>query len=912
MKKIKLVIVFLSACGMQGSSLFAQSAPVPPATIEESSPEPTRTQQPGQGQQAKPAEQNYVPPVSPAAGSRNVNTINKRTAPLQSVPTQGSSQAQPPRPTGNVGGISPPANQNGSTTPSSPPNDPISGPSSTDSEVDIGVKIDIPEKKGAEAVPPGQELVSIHFPEPTEIKDIIKAVSIWTGKNVILGDQGIKGKVQIISPRSVTKEEAYQAFLSALNLLKLTTVETGKVVKIMPIMDAVKGNLKTFMGSDWTPRTDEVITQIVPLKYIDAKAIQNTLRSMVNPRTGQMIAYEPTNTLIISDSGYRIRSILDVIKLIDVQGQQPQVSIVPIRYADAKDVADKVNEILKSGGGKGAVARPGGSSSGFMSYKIIVDERSNSVAVFGPPRTIQDVKDLVKKFDIKLDDPSHQSSIHVRPLDYASATKLAATLSALANGGATGAANNQNRFRRFSPPNAPGGPGASNVNAAPSVAKLDDNVKITADESSNSLLITGSRAAYQSLNTIIRKLDVRRSQVFVESDILDVSLSDNFKFGTSVFAGYTNDKYNGPIAWQAGGGIGEVALATSATAIKDGNGVANALTSIVNAFKEDLTVGILSSKSIDIPGLGPVTPGALIKLIKSDGNTKQLASPQILTANNEEANITVGESKYFKVNSEPSPTTGLSTTSTRKVDANLSLTVKPNISHSNYVTLDIKIEADSLGNVGVGELPSVNTRKSNQIVTVKNKQTIVVSGLIKNGEIEDYNKIPLLGDIPVLGWLFRNTTQSKIRSNLMMFLTPYIVHGADDLADIYKSKREEADEFFYKVYGRSFKKTPFYSTIPNYQDGRYVEDPIDRMEQERRNQMLKEMYDASAAEDTPNVGHNYPIDSSPTTVPAGVMGGDGGGGNGGSDYQPIEPRDIPEPPEQNEPSEPMDIGGGDE
>ena len=141
--------------------------------------------------------------------------------------------------------------------------------------------------QGADALPQGEELVNIDFPEPTEIKDIIKAVALWTGKNVIL-DRQVTGKVQIISPRKVTKEEAYQAFLSALNILGLTTVETGKVIKIMPIRTAVKGNLKTFLGAKWTPRTDEIITQMVPLRYIDAKGIQTTLSRIVS--SNSMIA----------------------------------------------------------------------------------------------------------------------------------------------------------------------------------------------------------------------------------------------------------------------------------------------------------------------------------------------------------------------------------------------------------------------------------------------------------------------------------------------------------------------------------------------------------------------------------------------------------------------------------------------
>jgi len=165
----------------------------------------------------------------------------------------------------------------------------------------------------------------------------------------------------------------------------------------------LKGNLKTFLGSAWTPMTDEIITQIVPLKYIDAKEIQSTLSRIV--ASNGMIAYPPTNTLIISDSGYKVKRMLDILALLDVQGQQPQVAIVPIKYADAKSIADKVQEIYRSAGGKSSKGRRGS----YQTYKILTDERTNSVVIFGPPRTISDVKELVKEFDTRLDDPSRQS-----------------------------------------------------------------------------------------------------------------------------------------------------------------------------------------------------------------------------------------------------------------------------------------------------------------------------------------------------------------------------------------------------------------------------------------------------------------------------------------------------------------------
>jgi general secretion pathway protein D len=714
-------------------------------------------------------------------------------------------------------------------------------------------KVEI-KAKGASSVPEGQELVNIDFPEPTEIKDIIRAVALWTGKNVIL-DRNVNGKVQIISPKKVTKEEAYQAFLSALNLLTLTTVETGKVIKIMPIRTAVKGNLKTFMGSSWTPMTDMIITQIVPLKYVDAKAIQRTLSRIVS--SNSMIAYEPTNTLIISDSGYKVRRVLDILQLLDVQGQQPQVAIVPIKFADAKDISAKVGEIYKaSSAAKGKKS----TGSSYRTYKILTDERTNAVIIFGPPRTIADVKDLVKKFDVQLLDPSRQATIHVRPLDYADAKKLASTLSSLASG-----SKNSRSSRR-----PPVGKNKGKSGALPSVAQLDDNVKITADEASNALIITGSHSAYQAVNQIIRKLDMRRSQVFVETDILDINMTGGFQFGTSIFAGREGaNETNVITAWQAapmGPLVASQAAGTGTTSTSQ-------LERVAGVFASDMTIGVISSKSINVAGLGAISPGALIKLIKTDDNTRVLSAPNILTSNNEEASIKVGETVYFK-SLETKAASAAVVSKPEKVKVDLSLVIKPNISHSNYVTMSIDLESNSLAGIDAGSgLPRINTRSSKQIITVKNDQTVVISGLVKAQESESYKKIPLLGDIPIIGWLFRNSTIVNIKTNLMIFLTPHIIHGADDLAAVYKKKLKERDQFMATVYGSSYDDTEFYSMLPTMADGEYKADAQDVAEKARHDQMLEEMYRKNSNSELPNNN----IDTTPSPVPGLPVGGSSGG-----------------------------------
>lgn len=664
---------------------------------------------------------------------------------------------------------------------------------------------------GADTVPPGQELVNIDFPEPTEIKDIIRAVALWTGKNVILG-KGVSGKVQMISPRKVTKEEAYQAFLSALNVLQLTTVETGKVIKILPIPNAVKGNLQIYQGSSWAPRTDKMITQIVPLKYIDANQLQTTLSRIVTANS--IIAYSPTNTLIISDTGYKVRRILAIIELLDVQGQQPQVAIVPIRYADAKSITDRVREILdatskaKSGGAAGAAR------GGYLSYKVSVDERSNSVVIFGPPRTISDVKALVKKFDFPVDDPSNQAAIRVRFLDYADAKKMATTLSSLAQGGNN---NRNSRARAITAlPPLPGAPGMpmQNAESAP-VASLGDNLKITADESSNALLITGNKGAYDSINSIIRKLDQRQPQIYIEADILDLKVQNGFNAGTSIFAGAGKaDGTKTAIGWQ-----GSQVAPIIAAQTQGKNPSQDTALKAVGALSQDFTVGILSGDKVNVPGLGEVSPGALITLLKKDANSRVLSSPHLLTTNNEKAKIVVGNTLFYETAADSSVVGVGAVKKVEKEKVDLTLEIKPNISHTgDYVTLKIDLEANE-GQINSYKVPEVNRRSSSQLVTLKNGQTAVISGLVKTSEGETFQKIPLLGDIPILGWLFRNTALTKETTSLMIFITPTVVYGANDLAKIYDKKLKERDELFAYAYGDDYQESRFYKKLPNAEMG---------------------------------------------------------------------------------------------
>ena len=412
------------------------------------------------------------------------------------------------------------------------------------------------------------------------------------------------------------------------------------------------------------------------------------------------------------------------------------------------------------------------------------------------------------------------------------------------------------------------------------------------DESSNALLITGSRSAYNAINSIIRKLDRRRSQVYVEADILDVNLTNGFNFGTSIImgSGSSEDSTLTSYGWQ-GQTIAPVVAAAGQENLDNA-----AKLGIAEALGKDFTIGVLAASEVNIPGIGSVRPGGLINMLKADGNTRVLSSPHLLTSNNEEATITVGDTLFFK-SAATSATVGAGAIEkVEKEEADLSLEIKPNVSHTgNYVTLDIKLEADE-GSIDPNtQLPNINKRSTKQIVTVKNGQTAVISGLVKRREQEIYQKIPLLGDIPILGWLFRNSTISKSTSSLMIFLTPHIVYGANDLAAIYEQKVKERDNLLKGAFGYD-DDDDFYRALPTIADGRFTADG-ENPEQDRES-FLRELEQENIPNSPQNQNQRLDLET-PTPVP--VPLDDGGGFDAGDAPAPPEPASTPEPVDPPEP-----------
>jgi general secretion pathway protein D len=718
----------------------------------------------------------------------------------------------------------------------------------------------VPSAVPAENVPHGQELVSIDFPNGVNLSDIIKTIGVWTGKNFILG-QGVSGnsKISIISQELVTKEEAYQAFLSALNISGFTTVETGKIVKILPISNAKSSNIKTYYGETWAPATDEVINHVVPLQYIDVKLVVEQLRPLLGMT--QYAPFTTTNSLILTDTGNRIRRILEVIKLLDNKTSQSQVSIVPINYSDAKEISNKILEIFGNKGG-----------TNISLQKALVDERTNSIILVGPAHTLDDIVRFIQKIDKPSQNESAQTLIHVRALDYADSEKLAQTLQALsqntnANSGnkTQGNTSFQNGARPpYLPPIANNVPNSSQQSKEASAANLN-GIKVTADKATNSLIIQGTNSAFNELDLIIAQLDKRRAQVYIESTILDLDVQNDFNWSPSVLGGVSGENGVAPFGFNASG----------ASPFLTSNGLSGGLP---QGALSSAILGVFSNRSVVIGGMS-LSPGALIFALKTDTSGDVLQTPSMMVSDNETANFESSQT-YSVITNAANPNGSGTVNQVQTYPVVTSLQVTPQISRSDYVNLKIALQLDNAGQPDpkTGYPNPITKRKADSFVTVQNGQTAVMGGLTQSTMKVSENKVPVLGDVPIVGWLFKNESRTKVKSNLTLFVTPHVVRNADDLAKIYERKIKERDEFLKAFYGSHFKDEEQYAAYPQAGDGAARFPTIYEEENKPKKKFdgLEDMQQKSLPS----------LDRNPINAPS------AGGAVGGGGYTPAPPANI--------------------
>ena len=678
-----------------------------------------------------------------------------------------------------------------------------------------------------------------------DIVQVVNLISELTGKSFLVDDK-VRGKVTIIAPTEVTPEEAYQIFLSVLEIQGFTIVPQGPIIKIIPSRDVKDNPIPTATDTQhsFSPTTESFVTQLVPLQYADANDIRGLLTPLVS-KESSLLAYAPTNSLIVTDTVANINRLLKIITALDVESPSAIFKVVMLKFAQAEQIANALRSAVEGLGGAGGPdagtgaptgaeappatsgqpttrgRRPAQASAGQRAQRgprIVPDPRTNSLVLIATRADMGTLEDLIAKLDVRT--PEGRGQIHVYYLQYANAEELAQVLTAQAGEitrtlTPTTTPTGQSTLPGGQPPTTPGGlpPTTSTVGTQTTRRQgviggtTPLGISIVADKPTNSLVITSPPEAYALIKEIIQKLDVRRSQVLVETLIAEVTLNRalslgvewraiNSPNGTQIFASSTGSAQTGLLNATLGpiGGSG-----TGSTGVPT-----NPLAGLTSLASQGFLIGLLRTLTITPDPSNPnstvqiLNIPLLLRAFQGDTDVNILSTPNLLTTDNEEAEIVIGEQRPFLRSEQSTPLGGVVSNSTVRTfefkDTGITLRITPQISQGKTVRLklDQKVEAF----VSESEVGAVTTtkRSAKTTVIVDDNQTIVIGGLIANENNEAKSSVPCLGNIPIFGWAFKQSSASKRKVNLLIFLTPHIITSPEDIDRVTTHERQRIEQ----------------------------------------------------------------------------------------------------------------------
>ncbi len=656
-----------------------------------------------------------------------------------------------------------------------------------------------------------------------DLTDLVKYMAEITCKNFILGDD-LKGEVTIISHTPVSVAEAYEAFLSALEVAGYTTVQVGSATKVLPAREAANAPLRVYEG-DNIPYTDNMVTQIFQLDNASVSEVVNVVKQL-SGQSANIIAYSTSNTLIVTDSAVNIRRMWKVVSQLDIAAPRAKLAVVNLAHAEAADVEKIIEEIYsseesasskddssskrkssssrrrkkkdKSTSSDGATSTSVGKEGKYIE-KVISDERTNSIIVLANEEGLNAVVDLVKTLDVDVD-ISSRAQIHVIYLEHAKAEDVATVLANLSEDTASSASNARRAptsRRGRGPDDRRGGDADADAESTGSAtAALADGVKITSDENTNSLVVIASPESFDVIRQVVSKLDIRRKQVFVEAVIMELASEESMDLGVGYHFGVPSE--SGDSVGFASGQLG-----TTTFFGPDSSDLLSGMAMGVFGDSIDVSVGdgTGGSTTLTIPAFG-----IALNALQADSRVNILSTPNILTLDNEEAKIVVGRNIPFPTSqgrdSNNNPIIQYS-----REDVAITLKVTPQINESDYVTLEVfqevtEIEEDNQGLDVTSAGFITSKREAETTVLVKDNQTIVIGGLMGQTETKVETKIPVLGDLPLVGLLFRGKRDTVRKTNLLIFLTPHVIAGPADLEEVYRVKVAQRNEFLRRFYGK--------------------------------------------------------------------------------------------------------------
>ncbi|MCC2657695.1 MAG: gspD [Panacagrimonas sp.] len=596
-----------------------------------------------------------------------------------------------------------------------------------------------------------------------DIATLIETVSQVTGRNFIV-DPRVKGKVTVISASPMDEDGLYETFLAVLQVQGFAAIPAGDTIKIVPETNARQDGGTFSSGGSGLP-IDEVVTHVYAIQNVSAAQLVPILRPLV-PQWGHLAAYAPSNMLIISDRAANVMRLERLIRQIDQSGDRG-IEIVKLEHASAAEVVRVLTSLAQ--GDKQAQAdatqRP---------VAVIADERSNSVLIGGDRSERQKLLDIIAKLDVPVGEDGATQVVYLK---YASAENLAPILEGYA--------------QQVSQPGGAGAAGAAAAQAAPSSGPNANGVRVLADKDTNALIITAPPKTMRQVRDVIAQLDIRRAQVLVEGIIAEVSASKSSSLGID-WAVFNDNRIAAagildPATFAALQGIGAVSGSSSSSSSSSAE--AAALGALGNG------INIVGGRD---GGKHGTSFALLLKAIKGDGDSNVLSTPTLVTLDNEEAEISVGQEVPFLTGSfSNTGATGGSQlnpfqTIERK-DVGLTLGITPQINEGNNIKLKLKLEVSSLvtGSTGGAVDLVTNKRTLTNTVSVEDGQVLVLGGLIDDNLNDTQRGVPFLSDIPLIGSLFRFRSIANQKRNLMVFIKPAILRKQTE-GDYYSRRKYDS------------------------------------------------------------------------------------------------------------------------
>jgi general secretion pathway protein D len=590
------------------------------------------------------------------------------------------------------------------------------------------------------------ELICVNF-DNVEIRTVLKTIGEITGINFIPHDS-VTGTVTVMSPTPIRLGDIYPFLQSILDVHGFATIEMDNAVKVVPKAEAAKNHSQVRVGADPAsiPKTDAIVRQIIPLKYADATEVSEIVTPILSPGA-QLATYPRTNSLMITDTSANINHIAQVIGRLDVEGSKAKVLVFPLAHASAQVLSEQVLRILEKN--KGAGGPPTGRIQAAPAVgdgpRVLPDDRTNSLIVVANEQDAQTVSGLVEQLDIER--PAGMDNVHVVYLKNADANEVSHSLERA----------------------------LTTMKLAGAVPMMpQQQIQITPDGSTNALVIVAPPSDFEVISKIIDKLDIVREQVLVEMLIVEVSEERLRDLGVdwATFDPASSSSVRGFASTNFG-----------------------PRTDFLSGTAEGLSVG--AWKAIG----GTTKIGAILNAMEKESGVNILSTPHILASNHRKAKIVVGENRAFvnqsRITETVDPVTPTVIKSFEYKDVGITLDITPHVSQGGLIRLDLKTEftklIEDVTNASL-DTPTTAKRAAQTVVTMNSGATVVIGGLIRDDTVKTVKKVPLLGDIPLLGNLFRSQSSHTQKTNLLLFITPEVLSSPEDLQQMTDHKKQQMDE----------------------------------------------------------------------------------------------------------------------